>query len=171
MCISLFLIPTRPLTFDEICLRLSPSRLPGTLLRWLPASHRCPVPGLPRWGGTGRQAAARRASTASELCKKLSDLRVPPQSSTRGKGSAGAWGRGERTAGNEELAVVNAPGMCWGSVNASAFGETIWFGCGWRLSWEKGAALYSRTTLWIAFWMCAGVCLSWISDFLGYSIL
>lgn len=50
-----------------------------------------------------------RVSTAFELCKKLSDPRVPLQSSTRGKRSARTPGRGKVTAGNEE--VVNAQGI------------------------------------------------------------
>lgn len=108
MCISVSMIPTRPPTFDEICLQLPPSGLPSPLLCSLPASHCCLVSGLPHWQGTGKQAVPQRVSTASEHCKKLSDLRVPPQSSTRGKGSAGAWGQGKWNAGNKELGVVNA---------------------------------------------------------------
>lgn len=36
---------------------------------------------------------------------------------------------------------------------------------------EKGAEQYSHTAVLIAFWMCARVCLNWISDFTGYLIL
>lgn len=171
MCISVSMIPTRPPTFGDVCLQLPPSGLPSPLLRWLLASHCCLVSGLPHWQGTGKQAVPQRVSTTSEHCKKFSDLRVLPQSSNRGKGSAGAWGQGKGNAGKKELALINAQGICWSSKNISALGETAWFVCGWRLSWEKGADQCSHTAVLIAFWMCTGVGLNWISDFLGYFIL